>query len=424
MSQNQITSEPISAAEHSDNQSHTRHFDVVINGGGMVGAAVAVGLGQLGLSVAVIEARAPQAFDVSQPLDVRVSAISVASAQLLSRLGVMENLLTLRHVPYTGLETWEMEGCITQFSADQVAEPLLGYFFENRLIQLGLWQQIETLTNVELFCPAKVVKFERIKPLGKGESLDVAQDAITIELDNGSILSTHLLVGADGANSQVRQWAGIGLTGWDYSQSAMLINIETQTPQQFVTWQQFTPQGPRSLLPLPGNNASLVWYDSPARIKQLMQLNDAQLAEQIRENFPSRLDPHFTVKAKGSFPLTRRHAQRYFESNLVILGDAAHTINPLAGQGVNIGFKDVDILITQVASAIGNGDVWWHDCVLKRYQQARYVDNQLMMTAMDAFYAGFSNDILPLKILRNGMLKLANIDGPIKQKVLKYALGL
>ncbi|UJF22951.1 FAD-dependent monooxygenase [Shewanella sp. OMA3-2] len=424
MSQNQSTSEPISVTEHSNSQSHTRHFDVVINGGGMVGAAVAVGLGQLGLSVAVIEARAPQAFEVNQPLDVRVSAISVASAQLLSRLGVMDELLTLRHVPYTGLETWEMQGYITQFTAEQVAEPLLGYFFENRLIQLGLWQQIEALTNVVLFCPDKVVKFERLESLGGIASLDNAQDAITIELESGEILSTHLLVGADGANSQVRQWAGIGVTGWDYAQSAMLINIETQTPQQYVTWQQFTPQGPRSLLPLPGNHASLVWYDSPARIQQLMQLNDTQLAEQIRVHFPSRLDPHFTVQAKGSFALTRRHAQRYYESNLVILGDAAHTINPLAGQGVNIGFKDVDILITQIASAIGNGEVWWHDSVLKRYQQARYLDNQLMMTAMDVFYAGFSNDVLPLKVLRNGMLKLANIDGPIKQKVLKYALGL
>jgi 2-octaprenyl-3-methyl-6-methoxy-1,4-benzoquinol hydroxylase len=204
----------------------------------------------------------------------------------------------------------------------------------------------------------------------------------------------------------------------------MLINISTQTSQQSVTWQQFTPAGPRSLLPLPGNHASLVWYDDANRIKQLSQLNNLQLAEQIRQHFPSRLDPHFTVENRGSFPLTRRHAQKYYQDNVVIIGDAAHTINPLAGQGVNIGFKDVDLLVAQIANAIGCDETWWQTPVLKGYQQSRYFDNQLMMTAMDAFYAGFSNDLLPLKLLRNGVLKLANIDSPIKRKVLKYALGL
>jgi 2-octaprenyl-3-methyl-6-methoxy-1,4-benzoquinol hydroxylase len=389
-------------------------YDVVVVGGGMVGAAAAIGLAQLGLRVAVIESRQPQPYDPDQPLDVRISAISVASEQLLTRLGVMDSLLTMRHAPYTGLETWELDGCLTAFSAEQVGQSHLGYFFENRLIQLSLWQQIEQMDNVTLLCPRKVTQLSRLND----------RHQVSIQLDNGATLSTKLLIGADGAHSQVRQWAGIGVTGWDYAQSAMLINISTQTPQQSVTWQQFTPVGPRSLLPLPGNHASLVWYDDANRIKQLSQLNNVQLAEQIRQHFPSRLDPHFTVDNRGSFPLTRRHAQQYYQDNLVIVGDAAHTINPLAGQGVNIGFKDVDVLVAQVANAIGSGETWWDRRVLKRYQQARYYDNQLMMTAMDAFYAGFSNDLLPLKLLRNGALKLANIDSPLKRKVLKYALGL
>ncbi|GGB60964.1 2-octaprenyl-3-methyl-6-methoxy-1,4-benzoquinol hydroxylase [Shewanella inventionis] len=396
-----------------DTQSSTA-YDAVIVGGGMVGAASAIGLGQLGLKVAVIEARAVQDYDPEQPLDVRVSAISVATEQLLTRLGVMEALLTMRHAPYTGLETWEMDGCLTSFTAEQVGQARLGYFFENRLIQLSLWNQINCMDNVDLLCPNKVNQFTRSSEM----------DAIEISLDNGLVLRTRLLVGADGANSQVRQWAGIGVTGWDYAQSAMLINIHTQTEQQSVTWQQFTPAGPRSLLPLPGHNASLVWYDDANRIKQLSQLSQLQLAEQIKKHFPSRLDPNFSVQSSGSFTLTRRHAQRYYQDNLVIIGDAAHTINPLAGQGVNIGFKDVDVLVAQVANAICRNEAWWQAPVLKRYQQSRYYDNQLMMTAMDAFYASFSNDLLPLKLMRNGALKLANIDSPIKRKVLKYALGL
>ncbi|MGL4747461.1 MAG: FAD-dependent monooxygenase, partial [Shewanella sp.] len=224
--------------------------------------------------------------------------------------------------------------------------------------------------------------------------------------------------------SQVRQWAGIGISGWDYAQSAMLINIQTAQGQQDVTWQQFTPSGPRSLLPLPGNHASLVWYDDANRIKQLMQLNNKQLADQIRQHFPARLDSYFIVEAKGSFALTRRHAKTYFKPNVVILGDAAHTINPLAGQGVNLGFKDVEALLSVIKAALTEDKPWWSTEVLGKYQAKRYLDNQLMMTTMDVFYAGFSNDILPLKLLRNGALKLANINSPIKQTVLKYAMGL
>ena len=161
-----------------------------------------------------------------------------------------------------------------------------------------------------------------------------------------------------------------------------------------------------------------------SRIAQLQSLSDQALYDQIDAHFPKRLAREFKVLSKGSFKLTRRHAQRYFDDHLVILGDAAHTINPLAGQGVNLGFKDVSALIDTFADAIANHKCWWDNGVLKQYQSKRYADNQLMMTTMDLFYAGFSNDLLPLKLLRNGALKLANIDGPIKQKVLKYALGL
>lgn len=386
-------------------------YDAVVVGGGMVGAATAIGLAQIGLKVAVVEAFAPKAYESSQPLDLRVSAISAASEALLDRLGALEHLGTMRQVAYKGLETWELDGCITQFHADQIGTSHLGHIVENRLIQLSLWHRMAQLENITLFCPVKISQLKR------------ANDAIDITLEDGQAFSTRLLVGADGANSYVRQWAKIGITGWDYRQSAMLINIETHCGEQDVTWQQFTPKGPRSLLPLPGNNASLVWYDDANRIAQLSQLNNAALKSQIDQYFPARLDRDFKVMNKASFKLTRRHAERYYGDNLVILGDAAHTINPLAGQGVNLGFKDVDALITTVESYIKHDAGWWSTEVLLQYQKFRYRDNQLMMTAMDMFYASFSNDILPLKLLRNGVLKLANIDSPIKKQVLKYAMG-
>lgn len=390
----------------------TQQFDVILVGGGMVGAATAIGLAKQGLQVAVIESFAPKAYSPEQALDVRVSAISVASEQLLEQLGALESLLNMRNVPYLGLETWELDGCITQFHSSQIGASHLGHIVENRLVQLALWEQMQQLDAIKLFCPERVATFSRLA------------DGVSVHLQSGIQLEAKLLIGADGANSQVRQWAGIGISGWDYAQSAMLINIQTAQGQQDVTWQQFTPNGPRSLLPLPGNHASLVWYDDANRIKQLMQLNHKQLADQIRQHFPARLDSDFTVEAKGSFALTRRHANAYFKPNVVILGDAAHTINPLAGQGVNLGFKDVEALLAVIKTALTEDKPWWSTEVLNAYQAKRYRDNQLMMTTMDVFYAGFSNDILPLKLLRNGALKLANINSPIKRTVLKYAMGL
>lgn len=386
--------------------------DVVIVGGGMVGAAAAIGLAKLGLSVTVIEPHPVDQYDESAPLDVRVSAISVASENLLSRLGAFDALTAMRNVPYLGLETWELDGFITQFHASQLGASHLGHIVENRLIQLALWQQMETYPNLRLLCPESVTTLVR------------QSEGIRVDLASGDALIAKLLVGCDGAQSQVRTWAGIGLTGWDYAQSAMLINIETATPQQDVTWQQFTPKGPRSLLPLPGHHASLVWYDDASRIAQLSALNPKQLADQIRAHFPPRLDPNFTVLTSGSFKLTRRHAQTYYKDHLVILGDAAHTINPLAGQGVNLGFKDVDALITNIANSLERAAPWWSATELVHYERARYRDNQLMMTTMDLFYASFSNDLLPLKLVRNAALKIANLNSPLKKHVLKYAMGL
>ncbi|GIU29221.1 2-octaprenyl-3-methyl-6-methoxy-1,4-benzoquinol hydroxylase [Shewanella sp. MBTL60-007] len=388
-------------------------YDAVVVGGGMVGAATAIGLGQLGLKVAIVEAFAPKPYDSEQPLDLRVSAISAASESLLDRLGALAGLDSMRKVAYKGLETWEMDGCITRFHSEQIGATHLGHIIENRLIQLSLWQRMQQLENIRLFCPVKIVEMSR-KPL---------QDSIEVKLDNGEALQARLLIGADGANSMVRQWANIGITAWDYAQSAMLINIETACSEQDVTWQQFTPSGPRSLLPLPGNNASLVWYDDANRIAQLSQLNNSALKVQIDQYFPQRLDRDFSVINKASFKLTRRHAQTYYQNNLVILGDAAHTINPLAGQGVNLGFKDVDALICTIAGHLEDKTGWWQKPVLAEFQKSRYRDNLLMMSTMDLFYASFSNDILPLKLLRNGALKLANIDTPIKKQVLKYAMG-
>ena len=191
--------------------SETQSFDVVLVGGGMVGAATAIGLAQQGLNVAVVESFTPEAYSPEQALDVRVSAISVASEHLLEQLGALDSLLKMRNVPYLGLETWELDGCITQFHSSQIGASHLGHIVENRLVQLALWEQMLQWENIQLFCPERVAYFAR------------GVDTVSVHLQSGYSLEAKLLVGADGANSQVRQWAGIGISGWDYAQSAMLI---------------------------------------------------------------------------------------------------------------------------------------------------------------------------------------------------------
>ncbi|MGL5040432.1 MAG: FAD-dependent monooxygenase, partial [Aeromonas sp.] len=213
---------------------------------------------------------------------------------------------------------------------------------------------------------------------------------------------------------------GMGISQFEYRQHCMLINIDTDCAQQDMTWQQFTPSGPRAFLPLSGQHGSLVWYDSPARIRALSALDNEALAAEVRRHFPARLG-YFTVTQKGSFPLIRRHANTYHAGRVVLLGDAAHTINPLAGQGVNLGFKDVACWADLLHSA---GDNWHQLALAGRYQRRRRPDNMLMQSGMDLFYGVFSNEIGPLKLARNLALNLADKAGPLKALALRYALGL
>lgn len=387
-------------------------FDAVIVGGGMVGAAAALGLAKQGLQVALIENEAPAGFDPSAPADLRISAIGCASARFLQKLGAWEVVEKMRSVPYRRLETWEVDGSEVKFDAQSLGLPELGFMVENRVLQLALWQQFEALTNLTGFCPAKLRHL-----------LQHDDKTWSLQLTTGDLLRTKLVIAADGANSLVRQLAGIGVDGWEYRQHCMLINVETETPDQDVTWQQFFPSGPRAFLPLFGHQASLVWYDSPQRIRYLKTLNMQQLTTEIMQAFPARLG---TVKAlsAGAFPLVRRHAQRYVLPGLVLVGDAAHTINPLAGQGVNLGYRDVEALLSVLEKARDHDEAWSSEKVLLRYQGQRRLDNLLMQSGMDLFYTAFSNDLAPVKALRNLALMTAQRAGALKTKALKYALGI
>ncbi|MBL0653558.1 FAD-dependent monooxygenase [Aeromonas caviae] len=382
--------------------------DIAIVGAGMVGAATACLLAAEGLSVRVIETRLPEPYAPEQSLDLRVSAISQASVALLTRAGAWQYLQQMRLCPYRRLETWELDGFATRFDAVDLGLPQLGYIIENRLIQLALLKRMEDFPTIQTHTPAAVT------------SLRQSADDAVLTLDDGTELQARWVLACDGAESHTRRLAGIGVSRFEYRQHCMLINIDTDFAQEDITWQQFTPSGPRAFLPLPGRHGSLVWYDSPARIRALAAMSNEALAVEVRRHFPSRLGG-FTVTDKGSFPLVRRHANDYHAGRVVLLGDAAHTINPLAGQGVNLGFKDVACW----AGLLGKAGAQWHELALAgRYEGRRRPDNLLMQSGMDLFYGVFSNEIGPLRLARNLALNLADKAGPLKEMALRYALGL
>ncbi|MGZ8931632.1 MAG: FAD-dependent monooxygenase, partial [Methylosarcina sp.] len=306
-------------------------FDVVIVGGGMVGAAVACSLGGSLLKVAVIESSPPEPFADDQPHDLRVSALSIASKTILETVGAWQGIVTRRLCPFRRMRVWETTGD-TEFCSEDIGQPSLGYIVENRVTQLALLERLQDFANIELIClPIKNIHYQPDKPT-------------ELELADGRLLSAKVLVAADGGQSRVRQTVGLGVTSWDYKQHALVIYIETAYEQQDITWQRFVPTGPQAFLPLTGHYGSIVWYHSPDEIRRLKALSDDALLKELLAAFPECLGKINKVLGRASFPLKRQHAQDYVKTGVVLVGDAAHMINPLAGQGVNIGLLDAAAL--------------------------------------------------------------------------------
>ncbi|WP_125564389.1 FAD-dependent oxidoreductase [Pseudoalteromonas rubra] len=380
---------------------------VLIVGGGMVGAAAAVKLAQQGLAVTVLETHPLDAMQTltDETIDIRVSAINRFSEALLDELQAMPLLRNARLAPYQQLEAYEQENNSLLFDCEELATTHLGHIVENRLIQASLWAQFERLG----------IQVEQVS----GTPQAIKQDTDSVELIYPEqSYQADLLLAADGGRSVVRKLAGIGVTGWQYQQHCMGVLIKLDAPQQVKTWQQFKPSGPVAFLPMQYPYANLIWYHHGNELAQMKTLSNAQLKQEIQNHFFD-LPGEFEVLQSAVFPLARQHANQYHQGRVVLIGDSAHTINPLAGQGVNLGFKDVAAL----ASVLEGADDIGNAALLRRYEQSRRNDNLMMMSMMDACYFGFSNEIAPLKHLRNLVLKVANHAGPIKREVLKHAMG-
>lgn len=389
----------------------TEHYDIAIVGGGMVGATLACCLGNSPLRVAVIEDSPPPAFAADQPHDLRVSAVSIASASIIKTVGAWRGIAARRFCPFRRMRVWEEQGDV-EFRSEDIDEPLLGYIVENRIIQLALLDRGADFSNVDFFCPART------------QMIHYAPRQSAIRLEDGRTVIARLLVAADGGHSRVRQAAGMGVSSWDYEQHALVLNVETAYGQQDITWQRFVPTGPQAFLPLAGPHASLVWYHRPEDVKRLQALPDDDLLRELASAFPAALGDIKRLISRGSFPLKRQHALHYVKEGVALIGDAAHMIHPLAGQGVNIGLLDAAALAQVLVAANKSRQDIGADKVLQAYEKMRRQNNLLMMTTMDLFYRVFGNANVPLKLVRNLGLGLAERIVPAKKLAMRYAMGL
>ena len=389
-------------------------YDLLIVGGGMVGSTIAAALGDTDLKIAVIEQQHPEPFSPDAEHDLRVSALSIASERILETLGVWQGIEGRRTCLYRRMKIWELDEqrAATEFISNEIGSDHLGYIVENRIIQLALLERLRRFSNIDLICPARTV------------AIDYSPGSSLVRLADGREFIGRLMIAADGGTSRVRSAAGIGVHSWDYDQHALVASVTTAYPQQDITWQQFTSNGPLAFLPLSGNRASLVWYNKPSEVKRLLSVSDEAFMAELTQTFPECLGEVDQLLERGAFPLRRQHAQQYVKEGVALAGDAAHMINPLAGQGVNIGLLDAAALAETVLDAFNNGeDISCYE-VLKRYEKSRRTHNLMMMQVMDVFYRVFSNNVMPLKLLRNLGLGAAERLGPAKNKVMRFAMGL
>lgn len=388
-------------------------FDFVVVGGGMVGAAFACACSGKGWRIAVIEARPAARTWPPGDIDRRVSAVSRASQRVLERLGAWGRIVDLGVSPYRAMRVWDAVGHGgIHFDSADLGEPDLGHIIENRVIQLALWERLEQADDIEFYCPADAA------------DLRFDADAAHLELTDGRRLDAALVVGADGRDSWVRDWAGIATRGWAYDQQAIVAHVEVAHWHEETAWQRFLPSGPLAFLPLADGRCSIVWSVDDARAQELLALDDDAFREALGEAIEHRLGPIGAVTPRAAFSLRLQHAAEYVRPRLALIGDAAHAIHPLAGQGVNLGVMDAAELSATLDEARAHGRDIGGLWSLRRYERARRGDNLVMLAAMDGFNRVFSRRFAPIATARSVGLFVADRFAPLKRLFTRQAMGL
>ncbi|PAO93517.1 2-octaprenyl-3-methyl-6-methoxy-1,4-benzoquinol hydroxylase [Stutzerimonas stutzeri] len=393
--------------------------DLIIVGAGMVGSTLALALEGSGLDILVLDASPLEAadFDPQGGFEPRVSALSAASQRIFERLGAWPGMSARRVSPYTDMHVWDGSGTgQIHFSAETVHAEVLGHIVENRVVQDALLETMQRRGGQRLLGAARLERLERT-PQGW-----------QLTLDDGRQLNAPLLVAADGANSAVRRLAGCETREWDYLHQAIVASVRCSEPHQRTAWQRFTDDGPLAFLPLERDRdqhwCSIVWSVTELEARRLMALDDVAFRAALGRAFERRLGEVEEVDPRLCIPLRQRHAKRYVQPGLALIGDAAHTIHPLAGQGVNLGLLDAAVLAEVIEAAMARGERPEDIRVLSRFERRRMPHNLAMMAAMEGFERLFQADPLPLRWLRNTGLKAVQALPEAKALFVRQALGL
>jgi len=388
-------------------------FDVIIIGAGIVGATAACALGEAGVRVALVEAR-PLASDADGEVrDARVFAITRASQRIFEALGVWERIMTRGAYPFLNMEVWDAGGSgVIHFDCADIGEPCLGHMIEPRIIHAALQERLHSIAAITVFCPAQFT------------DITIDNAVVSVSLDNGATLSAALIVAADGARSPLREHMGIPTRVHDYRQSSLVARVATEFPHQATARQRFLPGGPLAFLPMEENWSSIVWTLPTAEIAGMLALEQDAFHAALGKAFDFRLGRIVDSERRESFPLKRLHAEHYVRERVALIGDAAHAIHPLAGQGVNLGLLDAAVLAEVVLAARSRGGDHGSLSVLRRYERWRRGDNLLMMSAMDGFNGLFGNELGPVRWLRNFGLSMVDAAGPAKDLLMRHAAGL
>jgi 2-octaprenylphenol hydroxylase len=387
-------------------------FDVVIIGGGMVGATLAAALHDKRLSVALIE---PQQMQVTfdSKFDLRVSAITRASQRIFESLGMWQSMQAMGVSPFREMHVWEQAGSSEMhFDSAELSEPYLGHIIENRVMLASMYETLQQQANLELISGLQCTALQK-------------QDAgWLLSLQDGSQVSASLLAGADGSRSWLRQQLGMTVRGWDYTQTALVTYVKTEKSHQQTAWQRFLPGGPLAFLPLLEGYSSIVWSTQPRHAEELRDLPEQAFAQELEQAYDSRLGAIIETGPRACFPLRFLMAESYIDEHVALVGDAAHTIHPLAGQGVNLGLSDAASLAEVVTDALDQQQPINSHKVLRRYERWRRSENLSMLAMVDQIQRLFMPQPSALQWARNTGMGLVNKLAPVKHEVIQHAMGV
>ncbi|MCG8277787.1 UbiH/UbiF family hydroxylase [Stenotrophomonas sp. NLF4-10] len=386
-------------------------LDAVVVGGGVVGTACALALAREGLQVALVEGREPAPWSAQKP-DLRVFAFAHDNAALLEALGVWPQVAQARARPYLRMRVWDAAGGgELAFDADTLGRRELGWIVENGLLVDRLWAALVP-AGVQVLCPARVEEME--------------QDArgVRLRLDDGRRIEAAVAIAADGGESTLRMLAGLEVARHDYGQRGVVGYVESERPNEDTAWQRFLDTGPLAVLPFDRHRSSIVWTLPDAEAERVLALDDEAFGRELTNAFAGRLGAMRPVSPRAAFPLRRQLAKDYLAGRVLVLGDAAHVVHPLAGQGVNLGLRDVAALRALLRDALQRRVDWTAPHRLRRWARSRRSENTVAAYGFDAINKLFSNDEMHLTLARGALLGLAGRMPPLLSLFWKRASGV